>query len=745
MTIPALDLPDLPIFANLDPETALALRNVMHELTLEAGEVLFEQGSPGDALYFIRSGRLCVVLSSEQGECCINQPGPGEHVGEMALLTGQPRSATVRAAEPARLLRLGKQDFERLGERCPALIDELARWLLPRYQKLQVSLALGRVFGGLDDETLEWLQPRLTWRRLGCGERLFEAGEPGDALYVVLQGRLRIDAPGGGLGQALPEVGAGEAVGEFALLAEPGSPESRRSAAVYAARQTDVVGLSRPVFDELLARRPQALLQLARRVIQRQRAIVQPAAVGLRGLVVCVLPLQPGLALDDLCLDLAEALRGRGPTWLVSAERVERSYGRPGVSTLPLDHPAGFLLDAWLDERIRQHQYVVFQADPPAGGEGLTDRSRRCIEGADVVLLAAEARARLPVGPLEKALATARTRARLELALLHPAGCRLPADTPGCLAPRRAAAYPPTAHHHLRAGHAGDLRRLARRLTGRPVGLALAGGGARGWAHVGVARALEEAHLEVDWVTGASMGSIIAAGLAMDWNADHLAGLAARFSDPRKLLDYTFPYASITATRRITGLLQELCGEAAVEDTWRPFFSVASNLTLGEEQSIFSGPLWFAIRASMAFPGVFAPLQQDGCVLIDGGAANNLPVDRMREVCGAGTVIGVNLVERSPVGRGYDFGPSLSGWQALAGRLLPAGQGPRAPTLFDIVNGIVFSNSRYRLNETRRCADLLIYVPVQDYGLLDFERYEAIIELGYQAAVAQLADFQIER
>ena len=292
-------------------------------------------------------------------------------------------------------------------------------------------------------------------------------------------------------------------------------------------------------------------------------------------------------------------------------------------------------------------------------------------------------------------------------------------------------------------GHQTDFRRLARRIAGKPVGLALAGGGARGWAHLGVLQALEEANIEVDWVAGSSMGAIVASGCALGWSSERLCELASKFSNPKKLLDYTFPYASITSTRYITGLMQELFAGANIEDTWRPFFCISANLTDRKEHVHTSGPLWKAVRASMAFPAIFAPILDEGRVLIDGGAANNLPIDRMREMCPTGTVIGVDLLTSSAVSGEYDFGSSLSGWQALLAHIFPSSKKVKAPNLLNIVAGVVESNYYYHLNEVWRCADLLIKVPVQAFGLLEFDKYARIIEAGYRAAQEQLQGYSV--
>jgi lysophospholipid hydrolase len=112
-------------------------------------------------------------------------------------------------------------------------------------------------------------------------------------------------------------------------------------------------------------------------------------------------------------------------------------------------------------------------------------------------------------------------------------------------------------------------------------------------------------------------------------------------------------------------------------------------------------------------------------------------------MCPAGTVIGVDLVTSSPVNGQYDFGCSLSGWQALLTHLNPLARNVKAPTLFDIVAGVLYSNDRYHLNDVRHCADLLIQVPVEPYGLLEFDKYAQIIEAGYTTARAQLKGFTV--
>ncbi len=729
------------IFAHLTSEAIQTLAENLEEVRLPAGAVLFSQGQPGDAMYIILSGKL-QVRQLEKREALLGELGPGETVGELAVLTGQAFTTTVSTREGAVVLKLARTAFEGLAKVHPELVTCLIGELMSRFRQTRTAMMLTSLFGELDRQTLDDLQEKLIWRQLERGQVLCRQGDPGEELFIVSQGRLQFSIQIDAEKRDLGEVAAGESIGEFALLAEKGTPESLRSATISATRASEVIVISRAVFEGLLKQHPEALLKLTRRIIRRELQVTAPAAQKVSALVIAVLPIHPARSLGDFSRQLKQAFAVLGPTLDWDPDRFDQAYGKPGASQTPLEHPTSPLINVWLDEVERQHQYVIYSVPQPLDDSArLAPWARRCVEDADIILLVGDEQDSPGLGALDAALATTHIRARLELILLHPDACQVPAGTLSWLTPRRAGANPVQGHHHLRVGNPADFRRLARRLNGNPLGLTLGGGGARGWAHIGAIRALEESGIEVDWVGGASMGAIIAAGYALGWSVEKLNQLAVRFSDPKKLLDYTLPYASLTATGRITKLLQELCGESQSEDAWRPFFCVSANLTRGEEQLHTGGLIWEIVRASMAFPAVFAPILYQGDVLIDGGAANNVPVDRMRELCPTGTVIGVELSTSSPVNGQYNFGPSLSGWQVLFSRLNPFVKEIKAPSLVDVVGGIVYSNNRYRLNEVWRSADLLVRVPVEAYGLLEFDKYRQIIDLGYQSTREQLQGF----
>jgi NTE family protein/lysophospholipid hydrolase len=273
-------------------------------------------------------------------------------------------------------------------------------------------------------------------------------------------------------------------------------------------------------------------------------------------------------------------------------------------------------------------------------------------------------------------------------------------------------------------------------VTGQAVGLVLSGGGARGHAHAGVLRALDEFGIEVDLIGGTSMGALIGGASARGASYAEIVDLMRRFSSRRRLLDPTLPLTSLFAARKVTRMLHAALGEASIEDLWRPFYCVSSNLTRAEAMIHREGPLWAAVRASLAIPGVYAPVLHEGDVLVDGGAINNFPLDVMRDLGEAGTVIGVNASAPKDRVERYQFGAHVSGWQVLLSRLRLWPEPVRAPSLLATLLRTMELSGTPQLKSPAflQLADMLILPATEKFGVLDFAEYAMIVEAGYRAA-----------
>jgi predicted acylesterase/phospholipase RssA len=214
-------------------------------------------------------------------------------------------------------------------------------------------------------------------------------------------------------------------------------------------------------------------------------------------------------------------------------------------------------------------------------------------------------------------------------------------------------------------------------------------------------------------------------------------------ANPAYLLDRTFPYTSVMASGKVTTALKEVLGEWQIEDLWRPFFCVSTNLTVAELVIHERGPLWRAVRASIALPGVFTPLlNEHNELLVDGGVMNNFPLDVLARRTEFGLIIGCNVSPRRENPTSYELGDSLSGWRVLWSRLNPFGKPLRVPTLASSMLRTVEVNSVYHRKEAEQLADVLIEPDTSDFNFLDFAAYRALEQRGYEAARAALAAWQ---
>ena len=589
-------------------------------------------------------------------------------------------------------------------------------------RRAQLDTVLAGVFGDLDDAALAAVAARLHWTSLPGGATLFRQGDGGDDVFVVVNGRLRtvIDDPERGT-RVLEEVGRGAAVGELALLTG-----ETRAATVLAVRDSDLVRLPKAAFDALLEHHPHAMMRIARSAAMRLRRSSQlPSRGGTAPVTFALVPAGPGAPLAALARRLAASLGGAGEIALVTAGDVGDALGRPDIAQAGDGDHGHDAVVAWLSAQEREHRHVVLQADA-----AWTPWTRRCLRQADRVLVVARAHDDPAPGEIEVAMRAAANTPRVELVLVHDDATARPAGTAAWLAPRNVAT-----HHHVRLGVDGDVARLARRVGGRATGLVLGGGGARGFAHIGMLRALAEDRIDIDLVGGTSIGALIAAAHAHGLSVDDMMEIARSFASRRKLLDRTLPLTSLMSARKVTAFYRHLFGDALVEDLWTPLFAVSSSLSRARAVVHRAGPIWHTVRASTAIPAIFPPLlDHDGDVLVDGNVMNNMPLDVMREWCEGGTVIGVNPMPTDDKMKRYNFGPSLTGWEALKGRF--GWSATRAPSILGSVMRATEINSanRMRLASFRGLADLLVEPALGSYPILAFDQFEPIIDIGYRGA-----------
>ena len=593
-------------------------------------------------------------------------------------------------------------------------------------------------FAALDEATRLELAGQLEPVAVASGQVIFRQGDAGDGLYLVVSGRLRVSVAADGPDRMLYDVGRGAIVGEMALLTD-----RPRAATVSAVRDSDLLLLRVSSFTSLLERSPALVAGMIRLLADRLLAVDRllvvdrPRAPALGGRTIAVAcagrdARAAALVSGQLVAQLARA----GSVFRVDADVVARQLGPDAAQRGPGEGGRSELI-GWLHAVERAHDRVIYQPDADD-----TAWSRLCLSQSDVVLLVASAEDDPAIGAVE-ARALAMSSLRCELVLLHPAHLAQPSATARWLERRPVADY-----HHLRDGRPGDVARLARMITGTGCGLVLGGGGARGLAHLGVIRALEEAGVPIDVVGGTSIGAIMAALCARGLDdAERVRRVMAIARTGRRLITPTLPLIAFSAGRRVDQILAEHLTPVPIEDLPLRFFCVSASLTRAEAVVHERGPLWTAVRASLALPGIYPPVYADGDLLIDGAAVDNLPVDVMRDRVGAGRIVAVDVGSEVEPLAVAPYGPGLSGWRVLGRRLNPFTPAHPVPGIAEILNRSTgLSQIRHRraaLEDDR--VDLLLSPPVTRLRGLDFKGGIALIEAGYRYAADALANSELTK
>jgi len=586
-------------------------------------------------------------------------------------------------------------------------------------RRLQLARHLRRHFGAIGRSALRAIFDQVSWVELSAGEVLMAQGEAGHSAYLSLNGRLRVYvSQADGSSRMVRELGRGEITGEISLYT--GAP---RSATVVAVRDTVLARIDKPHFDALVAGHPRISLALTQKIIERLQTqhVRQPLPAPV---MITLQPITDGLTVLPLAQRLAECLGRHGRVCCVTAQ------------TLPGPADAGSTAAA-LDALEAAHDFVLMVADAQP-----TDWTRLCIRHSDEILLLADARQPARLHPVEQACLLdrpQRSEAAETLVLLQPPDIRSPLGMRRWLE-RRAV----TGHVNIRSESDRDLARLARLLSRSAVGLVLAGGGARGFAHLGIWKELREQGIEVDCVGGTSMGAVMAAVIAADAGTDETLRVAREAFRLNPTGDYTvLPLLSLIKGQRVRAVIERSIhqltgGPVDIVDLWKNYFCIASNYSQGRELRLDQGDLGQALRASIAIPGALPPVVRDGELLCDGGTFNNFPADVMRDMRGVGHVIGVDLSARQT--RRLPFKEVPGPWTLLLDRLRPrARRRYRLPSLVSYLLNVTILYSVSRQDESRRLTDLYFNPPLLRVGLLQWERFDAIVRQGQAHAREVLA------
>ncbi|KAM8943644.1 patatin-like phospholipase domain-containing protein 7 isoform 5-T5 [Lycaon pictus] len=738
---------DLLTLMKLDDPSLLDGRVTL--LHVPGGTVVSRQGDQDVNILFMVSGLLHVYqrkIDSEE-DTCLFVVRPGEIVGQLAVLTGEPLIFTIKANRDCSFLSISKAHFYEIMRKQPTVVLGVAHTVVKR-----VSSFVRQIDFALD------------WMEVEAGRAVYRQGDKSDCTYIVLSGRLRsVIRKDDGKKQLAGEYGRGDLIGVVETLTH-----QARATTVHAVRDSELAKLPAGALTSIKRRYPQVVTRLIHLLGEKILGSLQQGSgtghqFGLHTAgskwdtgnpasnlsTVAIMPVSEDVPLTAFALELKHALSAIGPVLLLTSDNIKQRLG-----SAALDSIHEYRLSSWLGQQEDIHRIVLYQADST-----LTPWTQRCIRQADCILIVGLGEQEPTVGELERMLESTAVRAQKQLVLLHRQEGPAPARTVEWLnmrswcsghlhlcCPRRVfsrRSMPKLVEMYQRVfqrppDRHSDFSRLARVLTGNAIALVLGGGGARGCAQVGIIRALAECGIPVDMVGGTSIGAFMGALYSEERNYSQIRIRAKEWAEDmtsmvKTVLDLTYPITSMFSGAGFNSSICNVFKDRQIEDLWIPYFTITTDITASAMRVHTDGSLWRYVRASMSLSGYMPPLcdPKDGHLLMDGGYINNLPADVARSM-GAKVVIAIDVGSQDETDL-TNYGDALSGWWLLWKRWNPLATKVKVLNMAEIQTRLAYVCCVRQLEMVKN-SEYCEYLrpPIDSYRTLDFGKFNEICEVGYQ-------------
>ncbi|XP_017653142.1 patatin-like phospholipase domain-containing protein 7 isoform X6 [Nannospalax galili] len=657
-------------------------------LHVPAGTIVSKQGDQDVNILFVVSGLLHVYQRKIDSleDTCLFLTHPGEMVGQLAVLTGEPLMFTIRANRDCSFLSISKAHFYEIMRKRPDIVLGVAHTVVKRMSSFVRQI----------DFALDWME-------VEAGRAIYRQGDKSDCTYIVLSGRLRsVIRKDDGKKRLAGEYGRGDLVGVVETLTH-----QARATTVHAVRDSELAKLPAGALTSIKRRYPQVVTRLIHLLGEKILGSLQQGsatghqlgihtasskwdlgnpAVNLS--TVAAMPVSEDVPLTAFALELQHALSAIGPVLLLTSDNIKQRLG-----SAALDSIHEYRLSSWLGQQEDIHRIVLYQTDST-----LTPWTQRCIRQADCILIVGLGEQEPTVGEVEMYT--------------------------------RVFQRPPDRH--------SDFSRLARVLTGNAIALVLGGGGARGCAQVGILKALAECGIPVDMVGGTSIGAFMGALFAEERSYSQMRIRAKQWAEDmtsmvKTILDLTYPITSMFSGTGFNSSISSIFRDRQIEDLWLPYFAITTDITASAMRVHTDGSLWRYVRASMSLSGYMPPLcdPKDGHLLMDGGYINNLPADVARSM-GAKVVIAIDVGSRDETDL-TNYGDSLSGWWLLWKRWNPLATKVKVLNMAEIQTRLAYVCCVRQLEMVKN-SDYCEYLrpPIDSYRTLDFGKFDEISEVGYQ-------------
>ncbi|MFM2337780.1 MAG: hypothetical protein RL115_973 [Bacteroidota bacterium] len=580
---------------------------------------------------------------------------------------------------------------------------------------LHLYQALTKLFGELDEEHLQLILSIAQQQTYEAGEYVFKQGEIGNAFYIVLSGRFRALETVDSNIYILGDISTGDPIGEFSLFTkEP------HSASIVALRRSNLLCIDANQYHTIIKEFPIIANTLTKIIIDRLKHNAHQRKKDAAPKNIAVVNLQPD---NDVS---------------AFTESIEKQFNKMGLGiTIYNDETHSHNSNQAVFDRMEKNPGLNFLSCDAAH----ISWAKECITYCDLIIVATNFYANSNLYEIEQKLnlyADNLMNKKIYLLFLHPENADMPRHTSNWFKDRTF-----ELHLHIRKNNMADVRRFCRIVTHQAVGLVLGGGGARGFAHVGVVKAMQEAGLEFDFIGGTSAGAIYSVALSFaDFDIQKVMGYC-KLAAEKKLTsnDFTMPFLSLMSGKKMRKFLAEMLGNVFLEDLWVNCYCVSTNYTAATVQVHEKGLACLQIEASIAIPGVFPPVIIDKHLHVDGGVVDNLPVAAMQKKP-VRHIIAVSLsAENTTL---VDLTKIPGSWQLFWDKFRRKKK-TTLPGLSSILINSITINSRHKMEASKPNTSIFLELDLKEYKFLEWGRWQQIVQKGYDQTKQYLHNTAVEK
>lgn len=539
-------------------------------------------------------------------------------------------------------------------------------------------------------------------------EVIIQQGEDSSEVYFLISGRLAVLIQSeNGENRKVNEIPCGEIFGEMSLF-----QQSKRTATLVAIRQSLALVIKGPVFAELMEREPALYRYISETLIRRLTTANSPFEQTKACQNICFLPLDDSVKCKEIIAQIKNNVAGS----------VELS----SIGEDDINHKIASKSDVlqYINNAENANDFILFE-----GSLSLNKATEFFLSQSDKIFLIGDIQRTQSLSETEKSPEFKRLTSSADTYLLLDSRSYSDIEkTRLCTKNRKIKSV-------LHLNQERDFARIARFIIGRSNKLVLSGGGARGFAHIGVLKALNELKIPVDIIGGTSIGAVLGAVFATGWEYDFILeqGYNAFVKD-KPLKDYQFPMVSFLKGNKLDKTLEKYFGDLRIEDLPIPFLAVASNMSKMSTEIITDGTVRDAVRASISLPSILPPVIRNNSLLLDGGIVDNMPFDPVQTI-GAGPNIGVDLSEIKERTLSYTKIPSNL---ELTKAKFMKSKRVKVPNIYQIIMGTMTLASDEKKRQNIPKFDVYIKPNVRKFGFLDLKRYYEIVEEGYRSSLPVL-------